>query len=81
VLQPHVQDSLARIHALHRQILDWRARSVSCRDACSLADAISDNAETICAMSRELDCCESVKLECLATRADARDARAQSCGC
>ena len=54
----------------------------SCGDVCSLADAICDNAETICTLADELgkddkwaqDKCDSAKASC-------RDAKQRCCNC
>jgi hypothetical protein len=80
-----------------RDVLQMRGRTVdaaarscpeahpvpaSCADVCSLADAICDNAETICAIAAELGPQDDfAKQKCDSAKASCREAKQRCCDC
>lgn len=55
--------------------------SESCEDVCSLADAICDNAESICAIATELDGDIWADDKCDSAKASCREAKERCCSC
>ncbi len=55
--------------------------SDACEDVCSLADAICDNAESICAIAAELDGDIWADDKCDSAKASCREAKQRCCSC
>lgn len=53
----------------------------ACEDVCSLADAICDNAESICGIAAELAPDEWAAEKCTSAKASCREAKQRCCSC
>lgn len=70
------------VREVQRVCAEGHAVPTTCSDVCSLADAICDNAETICNLANDLGKSDTwAQDKCSSAKASCRDAKKKCCGC